>query len=240
MPFGLKGNYSSFVQRALRHVTELPDVPNKTCILNDGKWDLVGNVLEVDPDVVIFKFTPEELTLLVELFNRLCITTSDPRRSYSLGIQPAFISDFAPKSCLPGLLSLCTKAAAIVQISYPNTTLIQPLFHALTLTGGRKSEFYSHPMVELMAMINQLYGLSYITDPLMLFQLVSISLDTPMPSLLSQGRKLRDTVVNLESLRHIFFTDKFHFLKFQKSKDSNMNMVPINVAFNYLQSYFQY
>lgn len=51
---------------------------------------------------------------------------------------------------------------------YPSLNLIQPLFHAFTHTGLKNTEFINHPIVELMGLVNQLFSVSYITEPTMM------------------------------------------------------------------------
>lgn len=56
-------------------------------------------------------------------------------------------------------------------------SLIQPYFHAFTASGVKNRDFISHPIVDLMGLVNQLFAVSYITQPTMMYQLVCISLN---------------------------------------------------------------
>ena len=55
-------------------------------------------------------------------------------------MQQGFISEIVPKSCLPGLMTLCDDRDSI-KIGYPETNLIVMHFHAFTSTAMKNPEF---------------------------------------------------------------------------------------------------
>jgi hypothetical protein len=95
------------------------------------------------------------------------MTGTPPNQRISLPFKASYISDCIPKSCLPGLLAICDKN--VIQIDYPSTTLIQPRFHAFTASGLKESSVMRRPIVELMGLVNQLFAMSFVTEPMMLY-----------------------------------------------------------------------
>ena len=70
-----------------------------------------------------------------------------------------------------------------------------------------------------MGLVNQLFSVSYITEPVMLYQLVSFALDTPIDQLVARGQQMRAELKDIELLRDIFFKSDYSFLRFVKSPD---------------------
>lgn len=175
LPFGLKGSYHSQAQLTLNHLHYLSTKPSETCVFHKQKWDKLANVLEVEPNL------EAELTLsevhrpaVADLLKRLKCTER-LGVNLSMDVNLTFFNDACPKSCLPGYLTLCSSTEGI-QVSYPEATLIMPSFSVFTSAGLKKHESLHHPMMELLCMINQLFSVSYITEPTMLYKLVAISL----------------------------------------------------------------
>ena len=222
----------------MKYLASLPSLPIETCTVNESKWDSEYNVLDVYAEVAApIKLKDDERKEVVKLFDFLEQLKAPPSPKLSHGIQPGYISDCVLNSCLPGLLTICDKK--VIQIGYPSTTLIQPCFHAFTTSGMKNASFMGCAIVELMALVNQLFAVSFITEPLMMYQLVSIGLDLKMNALLGQGQLLRSKLNELEKLRDVLYCENFNFMRFVKGSRSKLSNVPVNDAIEILHGYFK-
>ena len=95
----------------------------------------------------------------------------------------------------------------------------------------------SQPIVELMGLVNQLFSVSYITEPVMLYQLVSIALATPVDQLFDKGQLMRTELKDIEKLTDIFFREDFNFMRFVKS--DSLSDLELDHALDYIQGYYQ-
>lgn len=107
-----------------------------------------------------------------------------------------------------------------------------PTFAVFTTAGVRKHDATHHPIMELMSMINQLFSVTYMTEPTMLFKLVAVSLDTTVHKL-GTDKNLRTVIREIERLTHVFFVSKFNFIKFELAP-RDLRQIPIDTALDYL------
>jgi len=106
-PFGLRGSYKSAAQLTLNHLKELQTKPNETCVFHKPKWVKEANILDVDPHLEAELTLPEDQRQAVaDLLKRLGCTTR-LTINLSMDVNLSLFNDACPKSCLPGLLTLC-------------------------------------------------------------------------------------------------------------------------------------
>lgn len=231
-PFGLRGSYRSEAQLTFNHLREQQTKPNESCVFHKHKWDKDANILAVDPHLrAELTLSEEQRQAVAALLTRLkCATHLTV--NLSVDVNLSMFSEACPKSCLPGLLTLCDSVEG-KQYSYPDATLIMPAFAVFTNTGFRKHELAHQPMVEFLILINQLFSVTYITQPAMLFKLVAVSLDKPL-SELAADKNLRSTLKSIEKLRHIFFVSKFNFIRFEETTKKALKNIPLESALDHL------
>jgi len=145
-----------------RYITdELPKKPITTHIIHNARW-IRENIVSVDEALFAqTNMSDEDRKAVLKLLEDLEIVGKGDRSRLSVGIQPSFISESVPNSCLPGFLLLSKGSGS--GVFYPSLSLIQPYFHAFTAPGVKNLNFISHPIVELMGLVNQLFAVSYIT-----------------------------------------------------------------------------
>jgi hypothetical protein len=152
----------------------------------------------------------------------------------------SFLSPIEVNSCLPGILLLShgKSSAEFDKLSYPNLGFINETFNAIAPQFYKKADRKTHPLFELAVLINQLFGMTYISDLSMLAHLVSISygvnckllLDLPHP-------ELRAKFANLSKLRDVFFLEKFNFIKFRRAKKAELTEILLSDALSMLEDY---
>ena len=108
-PYGLRGFYRNKAHTIRRYLCEvLPKRPNNSCILNLAKWDHIYNAVDVDDTLLgVTNLSGEDRSTVFDLLKALEIIGKDqPLTRLNLNMQPAYISDVVPRSCLPGMLTL--------------------------------------------------------------------------------------------------------------------------------------
>jgi hypothetical protein len=134
VPYGLKGHYLTLARKTKSYLDQLPNQLDESCHIHEAKWDFLTNDVGVVKEYIKLQLTGNEMASLQRFLQMTNILTKMPLLSWSHEIKESFISDIIPKTCLPGWISLYS-GQALKDIYYPDTTLIQPHFHAFTKTG---------------------------------------------------------------------------------------------------------
>lgn len=237
VPTGLKDNYLPIANQTLDHLSGLPDKPILKFMVHEASWATKGTTLTSEKGITTLKLSTSQSEDLKNLLARLEISTKLPLDKYNHGMTSACIGNMVPGSCMPGTLTLFDGANSR-EVSHPNVLLVQTQFHVFTNTGCKKRELMDQPIVELMGLVNQLYAMSYIAEPTMLYQLVAIALDKPMSELYAKKAALREDLVHIELLNNIFFVEGFKYFSFAKPRDPNLDLVTLDQAFDLLQGCF--
>lgn len=214
--FGLKGSESVAAQKTLSYLKALPNKAVESCYVHANKWAPRENQLAVNPLYISAKIDDIFLPLVKEYMEKNGLTNLE---LHVKTVPPSYISNWRINSCLPGLLSLSKGANSTVsyRTKFPSINFVTPLFHALTGNIKRSPELPTKPLFELMILINQLYGLTYLESEPMVLQLASIALDKPARELLALSTEaLRNELADLPRLRNIFFVEEFKFFKFTR------------------------
>lgn len=153
-------------------------------------------------------------------------------------MKTCYTTECIPQSCMPGWLSLTNGSNSFCQIYHPSLLWVNVPYHAFTNNAIKKTEFLTHPITELMGLINQLFGVTYISEPTMLYWLVSMAIDQPL-DVLTNVDLLRPLLKDIEKLRHIFFCERWKFIQFTKAKTPMLHEMELDDALLLMQQYFQ-
>lgn len=113
-------------------------------------------------------------------------------------------------------------------------------FASFTAKGTKDYDFRGHPMIEVIDLMNQLFSVSYFTEPAMLYHLVAISLNLELPALTKMNkRELLKRLNPIENLRDIFFVGRFNFLRFMPTPIVGLQQLTLDRALDYLHAFIQ-
>lgn len=113
-------------------------------------------------------------------------------------------------------------------------------FAAFTSKGQKNTAFMHHSVVELMGLINQLFSLTYFTEPAMLYQLIAVSLGEALPAFIERKKKeISSKLSRIEDLRDIFFCERFNFLRFVKTPEPGLRHLGLERVLDYLHAFTQ-
>jgi len=106
-PYGLRGYHLPEAQVMRRYITdELPKKPITTHIVHNVRWSR-ENMVSVDEALFAqTTLSEEDRKAVLKLLEGLSVVGKGDRSRLAVGIQPSYISEFVPNSCLPGFLML--------------------------------------------------------------------------------------------------------------------------------------